>query len=67
MLHGLVVLENEFLEAEVDLEGEVVLQVGGGECIPVQYEGLSGHELHESLAEVPHHPLLEQGYYQAFL
>ena len=53
-----MVLENEFLEAEVSLEGNVVLQVGGGEYIPVQYEGLAGHELHEPLAEVPHQPLL---------
>ena len=53
-----MVLENELLEAEVSLEGDVVLQVGGGECVPVQYEGLTGHELHQPLAEVPHQPLL---------
>ena len=58
VLQGLMVLENEFLEAEVSLEGNVVLQVGQGEYIPVQYEGLAGHELHEPLAEVPHQPLL---------
>ena len=50
----MVVLENEFLEAKVSLGGEVVLQVGGRECVLVQYEGLAGHELHEPLAEVPH-------------
>ena len=54
-----MVLENELLEAEVTLEGDVVLQVGGGECVPVQDEGLAGHQLHQSLAEVPHQPLLE--------
>ena len=59
MLQSLMVLENEFLEAEVSLEGDVVLQVGGGEYIPVQYEGLAGHELHEALAEVPYQPLLQ--------
>ena len=51
---GLVVLENELLEAEVSLEGDVVLQVRGGECVLVQDEGLAGHELHKPLAEVPH-------------
>ena len=50
--------KNELLEAKVGLEGDVVLQVGGGEHIPVQNEGLAGHELHEPLAEVPHQPLL---------
>ena len=54
----MMVLEDEILKAEVDLEGDVVLQVGGGDHIPVQYEGLAGHELHEPLAEVPHQPLL---------
>ena len=54
-----MVLENELLEAEVTLEGDVVLQVRGGECVPVQDEGLTGHELHELFAEVPHQPLLE--------
>ena len=54
-----MVLENEFLEAEVSLEGEVVLQVGGGECVSVQYESLAGHELHEPLAEIPNQPLLQ--------
>ena len=54
-----MVLENELLEAEVTLEGDVVLQVGGGKCVPVQDEGLAGHELHELFAEVPHQPLLE--------
>ena len=43
----------------MSLEGDVVLQVGGGKCVLVQYEGLAGHELHESLAEVPHKPLLQ--------
>ena len=41
------------------VEGDIVLQIGGGECVPVQCEGLAGHELHESLAEVPHKPLLQ--------
>ena len=50
----LQIFEDELLEAEVSLEGDVVLQVGGGEHISVQYEGLAGHELHEPLAEVPH-------------
>ena len=58
MFQGSVVLEDELLEAEVGLEGEVVLQVGGGDHIPIQYEGLAGHELHEPFAEVPHQPLL---------
>ena len=58
VLQGMVVLEDELLEAEVRLEGEVVLQVGGGEYIPVQYKGLAGHELHKPLAEVPNQPLL---------
>ena len=62
-----MVLENELLEAEVSLEGDVVLQVGGGEHVPVQHEGLAGHELHELLAEVPHQPLLQQGHHQAAL
>ena len=65
MLQGLVILEDELLEAEVSLEGDVVLQVGGGDHIPAQYEGLAGHELHEPLAEVPYQPLLEQGHNQA--
>ena len=59
VLQGLMVLEDEFLEAEVGLEGDVVFKVGGREYIPVQYEGLAGHELHEALAEVPHQPLLQ--------
>ena len=50
MLQGLVILEDELLEAEVGVEGEVVLQVGRGECVPVQNEGLTGHELHKPLA-----------------
>ena len=58
MLQGLVILEDELLEAEVSLEGDVVLQVGGGEYIPVQYESLAGHELHEPLAKILHQPLL---------
>ena len=58
VFQGPMVLENELLEAEVSLERDVVLQVRGGKCVPVQYEGLAGHELHESLAEVPHQPLL---------
>ena len=62
-----MVLKDELLEAEVSLEGDVILQVGGGENILVQHEGLAGHELHESLAEVPHQPLLEQGHHQAAL
>ena len=50
----MMVLKNELFEAEVSLKGEVVLQVGGGKCVPVQYEGLAGHQLHESFTEVPH-------------
>ena len=65
MLQGLVILEDELLEAEVSLEGDVVLQVGGGERVPVQREGFAGHELHESLAEVPDKPLLQEGHHQA--
>ena len=53
-----MVLKNELLEAKVSLEGDVVIQVGGGECIPMQYESLAGHELHDPFAEVPHQPLL---------
>ena len=49
-----MVLENEFLEAEVSLKGEVVLQVGGGKCVSVQDEGLTGHQLHEPFTKVPH-------------
>ena len=59
MLQSPVALKNEFLEAKVSLEGEIVLQVGGGECVPVQYEGLAGHELHQPFTEVPHQPLLQ--------
>ena len=58
-----MVLENELLEAEVSLEGDVVLHVRGGKCVPMQDEGLAGHELHEPLAKVPHQPLLEQGHH----
>ena len=58
VLQGLMVLKNELLEAKVSLEGDVVIQVGGGECIPMQYESLAGHELHDPFAEVPHQPLL---------
>ena len=58
VLQSLVILKDELLEAEVSLEGNVVLQVGGGEYIPVQYESLAGHQLHEPLAEVLHQPLL---------
>ena len=47
------------------VEGDVVLQVGGGEHVPVQCEGLTGHELHEPLAEVPDKPLLQEGHHQA--
>ena len=54
----MMVLEDELLEAEVSLEQDVVLQVRGGECVPVQYESLAGHELHKPFAEVPHQPLL---------
>ena len=43
----------------MSLEGDIVLQVRAGECVPVKDEGLAGHELHESLAEVPHKPLLQ--------
>ena len=35
MLQGLVILEDELLKAEVGVEGDVVLQVGGGECVPM--------------------------------
>ena len=59
VLQGMVVLEDELLEAKVSLEGEVVLKVGGGDHIPVVYEGLAGHELHEPFTEVPHQPLLQ--------
>ena len=54
----LQVLKDELLEAKVSLEGNVVFQVGGGECIPMQYEGLAGHKLHKPFAEIPHQPLL---------
>ena len=65
MLKSKVILENEFLEAEVGVEGEVVLQVGGGNHIPVQRESLTGHELHKSLTEMPHQPLLQESNHQA--
>ena len=65
VLLEMVVLEDELLEAKVCMEGEVVRQVRGGECVPVQYEGLAGHELHELLAEVPDKPLLQEGHHQA--
>ena len=55
----LQIFDNELLKIEVSLEGEVVLQVGGGKCISIEYEGLAGHQLHEVFAEVPHKPLLE--------
>ena len=54
-----MVLENELFEAEVGLEGDVVLKIGGGKCFLIEYEGLAGHELHEPLAEVSHQPLLQ--------
>ena len=59
----MIVLEYELLEAKVGLEGDVVLQVGGGEHILVQYEGLAGHQLHEALAEISYQPLLKQGHH----
>lgn len=59
MFQGLVVLEDELLEAKVSLEKDVVLQVGRGESVPIQYEALAGHELHEPLAEVSYQPLLQ--------
>ena len=46
VLQGLVVLQDELLEAEVDLEGNVVLQVGGWEQTSIEYKGLAGHQLH---------------------
>ena len=58
VFQALVVLEDELLETKVSLEGEVVLQVRGGKSVPIQHEGLAGHELHEPFAEVPHQPLL---------
>ena len=54
-----MVLQDDLLEAEVGMEGDIVLQVGGGEHVSVQYEGFTGHELHNLLAEVPHQPLLQ--------
>ena len=59
----LQIFDNELLKVEVSLEGDVVLQVRGGKCIPIEYEGLAGHQLHELFAEVPHKPLLEQGHH----
>ena len=59
VLQGLMVLQDELLEAEVDLEGNVVLQVGGWEQTSIEYKGLAGHQLHEALAEVSHQPLLQ--------
>ena len=63
LLCMLQIFDNELLKIEVSLEGEVVLQVGGGKCISIEYEGLAGHQLHEVFAEVPHKPLLEQGHH----
>ena len=65
MLHSKVILKNELLEVEVGVEGEVVLQVGGGDRIPVQRESFTGHELHKTLTEVPNQPLLQESNYQA--
>ena len=62
-----MILEDELLEAEVGLKGDVVLQVGGGKCIPIQYKGLAGHELHKPLAKVSYQPLLQQRHNQATL
>ena len=56
---SLVVLQDDLLEAEVGMEGDIVLQVGGGEHVPIQYEGLTGHELHKPFAEMPYQPLLQ--------
>ena len=65
MLHSKVILKNELLEAEVGVEWEVVLQVGGGYRIPVQRESFTGHELHKTLTEVPNQPLLQESNHQA--
>ena len=59
VLQSLVVVQDDLLEAEVGMEGDIVLQVGGGEHVPIQYEGLAGHELHKPFAEMPYQPLLQ--------
>ena len=35
VLQSLVVLQDDLLEAEVGMEGDIVLQVGGGEHVPI--------------------------------
>ena len=65
MLHSKLILMNKLLKAEVGVEWEVVLQVGGGYHIPVQRESFTGHELHKTLTEVPNQPLLQESNYQA--
>jgi len=59
LLQGTVVLKDEFLEAEVSLEREVVHKVGGWKYVSIMHEGFAGHQLHKPLAEVSHEPLLQ--------
>ena len=49
---------NEVREGEVSLMSEVVLQVRGGDLGAVLSERLQRHELHHSLGQVAHQPLL---------
>ena len=50
----------KFLQAEVILKNEVILEIRGRNLVPMKNQCLRSHQLHESLTEMSDYPLLDK-------